>query len=355
MNSASPSRRIVLVIMAIALVALAIGVAIYAKLAPNTSTAPQTVPTNQRVSVINGLTVIQLAPAIQEQSGIRTALLTATTHQVEATAYGTVMDLQPLIELRARYAAAQAEHDASAAAASASGQEFARSRLLSHDNQNVSQKAFQATQAAYLADRAKREAADLNLKNIKGLARQQFGDTLGNWGLDPHSPQVERLLTRQEVLLRITMPIGDSVQTPATIAIAANNTQRFPASLISAAAQSDATVQGSAFIYRTAASIAAGTNIVAYMPTSNPNTQGFVIPANAVVWYGGQPWAYVQIDATHSVRRPIDQQSPADGGFFVAQGFKAGERIVVSGAQLLLSEELRPAAASTGCKDPECD
>jgi len=40
----------------------------------------------------------------------------------------------------------------------------------------------------------------------------------------------------------------------------------------------------------------------------------------------------------------------------VTSGFRAGDDVVIRGAQLLLSEELRPQGITTQCKDPpECD
>lgn len=45
-----------------------------------------------------------------------------------------------------------------------------------------------------------------------------------------------------------------------------------------------------------------------------------------------------------------------DRGFMVTSGFHAGDQIVTQGAQLLLSEELKPQGIATACKDPpECD
>jgi multidrug efflux system membrane fusion protein len=95
--------------------------------------------------------------------------------------------------------------------------------------------------------------------------------------------------------------------------------------------------------------------VIAYLPTSSQTTQGVAIPANAIVWYGGQPWSYVQMAANRFGRYPVPEQFPMNGGFFAKRGFKPGERVVTSGAQLLLSEELRPQAGSSACKDPECD
>jgi hypothetical protein len=293
--------------------------------------------------------------ATQIQNGIRTDSLTSAENQTEISAYGTVLGLQPLIDLRARYAAGLADADTASATLAASRQEYQRSRVLYQDNQNVSLKSYQAAQAAYRSDQARTEAAALNLQNIQAEMRQQFGATLTHWALSTRSPEFARLLNRQEVLLRITVPLDDGIAAPARIKIDANDKRRLPAQLVSLSPQSDPAIQGSAFIYRAAAALASGTRIAAYLPTTKQAARGIVIPADAIVWYGGQPWAYVQMNAKQFGRYPVAEQSPTLGGFFVTRGFKAEQRVVVSGAQLLLSEELKPPPGGSGCKDPECD
>ena len=357
MNSRLNTKRIVLAILLIGAAAIAIWLVVSGKLNSGSAGKANTpAPATQAVALVNGVTVVMLDTATQTQSGIRTEALSSANYRAETAAYGTVLDLQPLIDLRTRYAAALADTDAARATAAASRQEYERSRVLYQDNQNVSLKTYQAAQAAYQSDQAKADAAALNTQNIQAAARQQFGATLGRWALAAHSPEMARLLNRQEVLLRVTLALDDSMAAPTQIQISVNNDRRLPAYLVSPSAQSDPAVQGSAFIYRASAPIAAGTNIAAYLPTSKQITQGTLIPAAAIVWYGGQPWAYKQIDAAHFGRYPVAQQSPMQGGFFVTQGFKPGERVVVSGAQLLLSEELRPQpGSSSACKDPECD
>jgi multidrug efflux system membrane fusion protein len=357
MNSRLNTKRIVLAILLLSLAAIAIWLVVSGKLNSGSAGKANTpAAATQGVAMVNGVTVVMLATATQTQSGIRTEPLSAANYRAETAAYGTVLDLQPLIDLRTRYAAALADADAARAMAAASRQEYERSRLLYQDNQNVSLKTFQAAQAAYLSDQAKADAAALNTQNLQATARQQFGATLGRWALAAHSPELARLLNRQDVLLRVTLALVDSMTAPAQIQISVNNDRRLPAQLVSPSPQSDPAVQGSAFIYRANAPIAAGTNIAAYLPSANQATHGTLIPAAAIVWYGGQPWAYKQIDAEHYGRYPVAQQSPMQGGFFVTQGFKPGDRVVIRGAQLLLSEELRPPAGSaSACKDPECD
>ncbi len=72
-----------------------------------------------------------------------------------------------------------------------------------------------------------------------------------------------------------------------------------------------------------------------------------------MVWWAAL--AYVQIAKDRFTRRPVADQIPYNNGYLVSTGFESGERVVVHGAQLLLSEEQRPPITASACKDPECD
>jgi hypothetical protein len=85
-------------------------------------------------------------------------------------------------------------------------------------------------------------------------------------------------------------------------------------------------------------------------PIVGDETKGIIIPSNAVVWYAGKPWAYfkqatnLEADsknsATEFVRKPISTDTEIDAGWF-NQGVDADSEVVISGAQLLLSEEFK--------------
>ena len=352
MNSRRVVNRLTLVILVLGMAGITAWLMFQGKRDPEA--AAPALP--QRVAIVNGVTVVTLDAATQAQSGIRTELLAAATCQPETVTYGSVLDLQPLIDLRARYFSALADAGTARAMAAASRQEYGRSRLLYQDNQNISLKTYQAARAAYLADKTRADAAEIAAQSIQAAVRQQFGASLGRWALDSRSPKFARLLDRREVVVRVTVPFDAGSEAPARMQITANDNRRLPAYLVSPSPQSDPAIQGSAFIYRVSAPIATGTAIVAYLPAAGQTTRGTIIPDGAVVWYGGQPWAYLQIHSDRFGRYPLAQKAHMPGGFLVAQGFKPGDRVVVSGAQLLLSEELRPqGGSSAGSQDPDGD
>ncbi len=327
--------------------------------APAASPAtPASVP--QTVAKVNGVTLVTVDPATQQHSGIRTQQLTAALYRSEVVASAMVLDLQPLIDLRVRYAAAQAERAATAAQAEAARHEFERTGALFRDNQNMSLKAYQAAEATYRAERARAEAAMATENNLRGSLRTQFGDTLAQWAMDPRSAAFQRLLNRQDVLLRVSVPPGFVGAPPSKIEVSGVDNRRQPAELVSRAAQSDPAVPGDAFVYRSAitatASVAAGTRVSAFLPAPATRAEiGVVVPADALIWYGGQPWAYVKTAPDRFARTPVSISAPANGGYFVTQPIQQGAQVVVQGAQLLLSEELKPRASGSACKDPECD
>ena len=116
---------------------------------------------------------------------------------------------------------------------------------------------------------------------------------------------------------------------------------RRQARLVSAYPRLDPRMQGRSFLYSASGrlGLSPGLNLVARLPVGN-SLQGLVIPASAVVWSEGKAWAYVQVSPERFSRSPVTTDVPVDNGFFAAQGFSPGDRVVIVGAQALLSEEM---------------
>ena len=353
MSLANHARSIATSLLGIGLIALAAAI-IYPYVASMaSSTPPVAPPVPGPVSVVNGVTTIRLAPAIQVHNGIVVARLLSRTFRAEQATYGVVLDLQPLVDIRARYGLATADAQAARAAAAASHDELGRTQALYNDHQNVSLKVLQAAELAFRVDQIKADAAALAVRDIVSSARQQFGDTLTQWAMDRQSSAFERLLTRRDSIVRLTIPAG-LASAPKSLEVLAASA-RVSATLISPAAQVEPGQVGSSFLYRVARPIAAGTAVIGYVAQPAPATQAVFVPAGAVVWHAGEPWVYVMQSASRFARRPLHGSVETEGGYFVPQGLEPGDRVVTQGAGQLLSEEQRPPPAGAGCKDPECD
>ncbi|WP_432258071.1 metal transporter [Cupriavidus sp. TMH.W2] len=299
-----------------------------------------------RVAVENGLTMLTVDDAAQARSGIQLQALDAIQPTTGTTVYGTVIDLQPLVDLMSRYAASAADLESAKAAAEAARAELERTQALYADVQNASLKTLQAARSANAAATAKVKSLQANMSGIVASAQQQYGAIVSSWALSTASPELAHFLERREVLLRIVFPGGQTGAAPAMLKATGDNITPFDARLVSAAPQVDPGIQGQAYFYRAAAPLATGARISARAPATAAAKAGVLIPASAIVWYGGQPWAFVQTGKDQFQRRAVDPRFPQDGDFFAIEGFKPGDSVVVRGAQLLLSEESRAQAGS---------
>ncbi len=298
-------------------------------------------PHNSSIADADALPVVTLATAAQIQSGIRIAVLTPHNYRRETVAYGSVVDLQPLIDYRTRVAAAHSAAETARAIAQASEAEYERNRILYGDNQNVSLKTLQAARATAAADRAKAVSALLSETDLRAAATQQFGKTLATSALITDAQLFKAFLKRDKVLLMITLPLGENLTAPSTIEISAYTLHRTRAVLLSSSPQSDPVLPGRSYFYYADTTLPTNTRIVAYLPLADTQQRGLFVPTDAQVWYGGQSWVYIQLDKNRFTRRAVSRQASGNDGFYVTRGFKPGDAIVVRGAQLLLSEEFR--------------
>lgn len=298
--------------------------------------------------------IVEASPSAQKASGIETAPILPKRVQPTTHVYADVPDLQSLFDLRNKWASGKADLNAAQAQYAIAQAQYRRNTVLFDGKHTVSEQTLQDSRAAMLTSQAKSQSAEANLAGIEAMLRQQFGNTLEREATSPHSTVVDRLAAGKASVVRISL--ARDTRPPERISLNGPGNDAVTALKLSASPQSDTIVQGRPFFYLADKALPTGTRLSAEIPLAD-DRPGLLIPVDAILWYGGQRWVYVRKGAGSFQRRlvPEDAFSSRDG-LIVAGGFEPGEEIVVRGAQLLLSEELRPHNIATACKDPpECD
>jgi hypothetical protein len=296
-----------------------------------------------RVSVQEGEAVVTLDKATQSKAGIVVVSLQPMEHREQLTAYGTVLQIRGLVDLYKSYSAAKAQVEQTQALVEASRKEYERLKAL-RDNQNISAKVFQAAEATWRSNEASARGAQEALRASQAMARDQWGPVLFRWLVDS-TPEFDRLIHSQDLLVQLTLPYGARISAPPQNALVQPGEGKpISVRLVSQSPRTDPRIQGRSFFYIAAdanGALLPGMNARAFLPIGSA-LKGVTVPASAVVWWQGKAWIYVKKDAEHFVRREMTTDAPVPEGWFVARReLSAGSRLVVTGAQLLLSEEFR--------------
>ncbi len=305
-----------------------------------------------RVSVQNGETVLTLDSETQSKLGLKVALLQETSIRENLTVPAVVISVQDLVTLRTSYVEAQSRLEKARANAEVTRKEYERVKTLYQDDQNASQKALQAAEGASRVDAAEVRAASQELDLQATAVRESWGNVVEKWVTGGGST-LHDVLALREMMVQITLPAGQTAA-PQTVSLEMPGAIFARARLVSPFPRVDPRLQGTSFLYELPArpSLAPGMNLVAYLSIGRI-LQGVMVPESAVVWSGGKAWVYQQTGPNRFTRRAVTTDTPASNGFFVAQGFSPGDKVVVRGAQLLLSEEFRPQVPTGGGGDTD--
>ena len=305
-----------------------------------------------RVAVVDGINTVTLPLATQQNSGIETAKISSASFQGEIKSFGNVVSIDRLIEAKAQILNLQANINLARTNSQHKIQQYQRLKALNADDKNVSDAALQESLAAVNADKGNITATDLQLKNLQNSVQLQWGNELAKLALSEKlAPHLANLLNKNNVLVQISLPLNNLVPLKdSTVNITPLSETAFPikAVYVSPAATSDSNGFGNTFYYSAPADLLRiGMRVNVEVQTASSDvSNGVVIPSNAVVWYAGKPWAYFKQasngkdKSNHFVRKPISTDTEVDAGWF-NQGLDADAEVVVSGAQLLLSEEFK--------------
>ncbi|MDR5726865.1 MAG: hypothetical protein RB191_05295 [Terriglobia bacterium] len=294
-----------------------------------------------RVTSESGHTVLTFDAAAQKANGIVTVVLSSTKQQIESQATGVVVQIQPLLDLKASYNTPRTDLIRARANAQASQAEYERLLQLNRNGKNASDKAVEAAHATAEGDAALVENAQQAITILHGSALLHWGPVIALW-VEGNSPQLDALLMQQRFLLQVTGTTATRFEEPKHAIVQFADGTHGQAKFVSVLPQLDPRLQVPSLLYEVSAhpGLVPGINLSVFLP-SGPLERGVIVPSSAVVWSQGSAWCYVEESPEKFVRSVVQTSNPVSGGWFITEGIVPNARVVMAGAQTLLSEEFR--------------
>ena len=275
---------------------------------------------------------VELDAEQQEKLGVETAPAAAATWQPSVAGPAQVLDPQELVAAIAEQGKAEAEARSSEAARK-------RARDLFGADTAVSAATLETAERQAAAD-----AAQLDVARTR--AALGFGSG-APWLVAGRRDALLGALARGNTLLvRASFPGGLPSGKPAALTLRRVDGGDGWTASEAWSAPADPSVPGPALLALIPGSngLGFGERLTATVPLGDAQS-GAAVPASAMVLAGGQAWCYVQSGEHEFTRRAIEIGRPVDLGYFQEHAIAAGDKIVTSGAGLLLARELGGAPA----------
>ncbi|MBN1345489.1 MAG: HlyD family efflux transporter periplasmic adaptor subunit [Phycisphaerae bacterium] len=157
-----------------------------------------------------------------------------------------------------------------------------------------------------------------------------------------------RVASFDRLIARVELPIGVQVgarPSAATIAPIGYEDRPLRADRIGLAPTVGSVTRGQGLLASVSAAgmaLRPGQSVTAYVDLPGKPLAGVAVARGAVIRFEGKAWVYLQMGASTFARRQIALDHATPEGWIVTSGLSPGGRIVVRGAQMLLSEELKP-------------
>lgn len=282
-------------------------------------------------------------------------------------------------------AQSDAELAAAQAAFKASSLELERAKTLAKQN-NISERALQAAEAAAAKDSVavataklggtraaqtaelavQKDRLQLDLTEATttravqtaeaavhrdevaaGAVRAKLATAYGRVLLDQENlvEFTQSLVVGQTALVRMDVPAGEPLKeqpTAAHLISLADAGAVIAAQLLGPAGGTAAQLQGQGFLLlvkQEGARLAPGTLITGALRLPGEQEHGVTVPRSAIVRHEGEAFIYLSTKEGEFTKKEIELEHATSGGWFIHEGLKAGEQVVVAGAQQLLSEE----------------
>jgi hypothetical protein len=270
---------------------------------------------------------VTLSTAAQQRIGLTTQKLATVRRSAEIDAFAKVLDPAPLI---------QSENDleTAEAASAASRAEAARTKALHENGGSVAAKDAEAAQS-----QARQDAIKVEL-----LRRQidlQWGSGVSRLSDARRKSLVAGLAAGRVALVHVDTHNNEGQDGAKQVKVDIGS-DSVAGAVIGPARAAEPRLQSSGLIVeitgKDAILLSVGLTQSAHIEAASSQS-GVLLPRGAIIRFRGSEWAYVKVGPTAFQRRLAMNPEPEKDGIFVAQGFAAGDTVVVQGAASLFAAE----------------
>jgi hypothetical protein len=270
---------------------------------------------------------VQVSPDIQRRLGIATQRLAVARQSTEIDAFAKVLDPAPLAQTDSDLQTAEA-------AALASSAQAKRSKALHAADGSIAAKDVEAA-----VSQARQDALKVML--LRRQLALAWGPGVARMSDAARGRLVRALAAGSAALVHVDTHNNDGQAGARFVKVdIGDGSVRGP--VIGPARAAEPRLQSSGLIVEItgpqAMLLSVGLTQSAHIESSTPQS-GVVLPRAAVVRFRGADWVYVRTGPAAFERRLVQDPAPEENGLFVAQGFSAGDELVVQGAQALFAAE----------------
>ncbi len=295
------------------------------------------------VQLINGQVTIHLPETAQKISAIQTQSIEKIEFQPEFIAYGQAISASPLLTTLNQYRTLISQRQGANGRRVSAEKALKRLRAL-HQNDAVSSRKLQNQLSLWQSEKAIADELTYKTDTILNNSRLQWGEQLTQWLMADYSSQLNNILTAKASLLRLSLPVGNSLDfnKPLLIHPAGLRDQAFVATPIGLLPSVDQFSQGFQYLlYCDNPAIKAGMNFTAWLAAEQNPVPGYLIPKSAVSWHLGQAFIFLKINDEHFIQHNLDNPVAVADAYFINTEIDNNALLVTQGAQMLLSHQFR--------------
>ena len=304
---------------------------------------------NQSFVEVNsdGLNQVRLTDAIKNNSGIISKEIAKSNKEMTFSNYGIVQATDTLIDLKNIQDQLLSDLSTLENQFKTENKKLNAFVTLNEDNKNISDQALSDQQILVANISGSIDNINILLKNLKQKVLSQWGDEFYTL-IKNEKPikNLQSLLDGKSRLVKITLPSSDGEQViPKKILFnPINGSKEIEGYFVSKAPTVDPSLLGQTFYYLINSSdIRIGSKLIGfYQNTNDKKISLFELPHNSIIWSSGLPWVYVEKESAVYIKKPVVLKNEIKGGWLASSdNISDNDKVVIKGAQLLLSEEYK--------------